>query len=133
MDDGRVARQIGSYEPGSPRTEIISLPGNTELMGHTYRLEQQQHLIHLPHLFVQMLTIEIQDDDVIVNVVTVMAFAEAMEAAMAVEAVKVVGAEKVTDISIGTTTKVRPVSPVSSPTSPATAVELMSTISITNA
>ena len=61
-------------------------------MGHTYRLEQQRHLIHLPHLVVQMLTIGIQDDDEIVNVVTVR---EVAEAAMAVEAVKVVGAEKI--------------------------------------
>ena len=57
-----------------------------------------------------MLTIEIQDDDVNMTGVTVMAVAEAEEAAMAVEAVKVA------DMSIGATTKVCLVSPVSSPT-----------------
>jgi hypothetical protein len=50
-------------------------------MGLTYRLEQQRHLIHPPHLVVQMLTIGIQDDDEIVNVATVR---EVAEAAMAV-------------------------------------------------
>ena len=59
--------------------------------------------IHLPHLVAQMLTIEIQEVDVIVNVVTVTAVAEA------VEAVEVVRAKKVAVVSIGTTTKVRPV------------------------
>ena len=84
------------------------------------------HSIHLPHLVVLMLTIKIPDDDVIVNVVTVMAVA------MAVEAVKVVRAEKVVDKSIGTTTKVRPVVPEVSLTRPATAVELISTAPIVN-
>jgi len=61
-------------------------------MGHAYRLEQQRHLVHLPHLIVQMLTIEIHDDDVIVivNVVTVMAVGEAVEAVEAAMVVKVV-------------------------------------------
>jgi len=89
VDDGRVAGQIRNYEPWSPRTGILSLPGNIELMGHTYRLEQQRYLIHLPHLVVQMLTIEIHDDDAIVNVVTVMAVPEA------------VGVVKVAEMSIG--------------------------------
>jgi hypothetical protein len=58
-----------------------------------------------------MQRIETTDDDVIMIVRTMM---EVAEDVMAVEAVKVVGAEKVADMSIGTKTKVRPVSPVSS-------------------
>ena len=58
-------------------------------------------LFRLPHLVVMMWTIEIHNDDVIMTVEIVMVIKEIKE---------------VVDMSISTTTKVRPVSAVSSPT-----------------
>jgi hypothetical protein len=82
-------------------------------MGHAYQQYLLQYPIHRHRLVVPMQTKEIQDDDVIETVGTMIAVEGVVEAAKAVE---IVGAERAADMSIGAGTKVHLVSPVSSPT-----------------
>ena len=82
-------------------------------MGHAYQQYLLRYPIHRHRLVVPIQKKEIQEDDVIETVGTMIAVEGVVEA---VKAVEIVGAERVADMSIGAGTKVHFVSPVSSPT-----------------